>query len=59
MLVGNWPQNYWAVSTVAKETPYGYKNLFGCVVEPFIGSKDLDEVSLMGVQKLVQIIFTT
>ena len=53
MLVSNWAQNYWAVSTVAKKTLYDYKNVFGRVVEPFIGSKDLDEVSLMDIQKLV------
>jgi hypothetical protein len=38
---------------VAKKTLYDYKTVFGRVVEPFIRSKDLDEVSLMGVQKLV------
>jgi hypothetical protein len=38
---------------VAKKTLYDYKNVFGRVVEPFIGSKDLDEVSLMDIQKLV------
>ena len=53
MLVSNWAQNYWAVSTVAKKTLYDYKNVFGRVVEPFIGSKDLDEVPLMDIQKLV------
>jgi hypothetical protein len=53
MLVSNWAQNYWAVSTVAKKTLYNYKNVYGGVVEPFIGSKDLDEVSLMDIQKLV------
>jgi hypothetical protein len=53
MLVSKWAQNYWAVSTVAKKTLYDYKNVFGRVVEPFIGSKDLDEVSLMDIQKLV------
>jgi hypothetical protein len=53
MLVSNWAQNYWVVSTVAKKTLYDYKNVFGRVVEPFIGSKDLDEVSLMDIQKLV------
>ena len=50
MLVSNWAQNYWAVSTVAKKTLYDYKNVFGRVVKPFIGSKDLDEVSLMDIQ---------
>jgi len=53
MLVSNWAQNYWAVSTVAKKSLYDYKNVFGRVVEPFIGSKDLDEVSLMDIQILV------
>ena len=53
MLVSNWAQNYWALSTVAKKTLYDYKNVFRRVVEPFIGSKDLDEVSLMDIQKLV------
>jgi hypothetical protein len=53
MLVSNWAQNYWAVSTVAKNTLYDYKNVFGRLVEPFIGSKDLDEGSLMDTQKLV------
>jgi hypothetical protein len=38
-------QNYLTVSTVAKKTLYDYKNVFGRVVEPFIRSKDLDEVS--------------
>lgn len=53
MLVSNWAQNYWAVSTVAKKTLYAYKNVFGGVVEPFIGSGDLDEVPLEDNQKLV------
>lgn len=52
MLVSNWAQNYWAASTVAKMTLYDYKNVLGRVVEPFIASKDLDEVSLMDIQKL-------
>jgi hypothetical protein len=53
MLVSNWAKNYWAVSTVTKKTLYDYKNVFGRVVEPFVGPKDLDEVSLMEIQKLV------
>ena len=53
MLVSNWPQKYWAVSTVAKKNLYDNKNLFGRVVEPFIGSKDLGEESLMDIQMLV------
>jgi hypothetical protein len=52
-LVSNWAQNYWAVSTLAKKTIYDYKNVFIRVVEPFIGSKDLDEMSLMDIQKRV------
>jgi integrase len=53
MLVSNWAENYWAVSTVAKKTLYDYKNVFGRVVEPFIGHLDLDDVSLMDLQKMV------
>jgi hypothetical protein len=53
MLVSNWAQNYWAASTVAKKTLYDYKNVFGRVVEPFIGSRDLDKVSQMDIQELV------
>jgi hypothetical protein len=53
MLVSNWAQNYWAPSTLAKKTLYDYKNTFGRVVEPIIGSEDLDEVSLMDIQNLV------
>jgi len=53
MLVSNWAQNYWAVSTVAKKTPYDFKSVFGRVVEPFFVSKDLDEGSLMDTQKLI------
>lgn len=48
MLVSNW-----AVSTVANKTLYDHKNVFGRAVEPFFGSKNLDEVSLMDIQKLV------
>jgi hypothetical protein len=36
-----------------KKDLYHYKNVFGRVAEPFIGSKDLDEVPLMDIQKLV------
>jgi hypothetical protein len=53
MLVSNWAQNYWAVSTVAKKPCMTGRIFFGLVVEPFIGSKDFDEVSLMDIQKLV------
>jgi len=53
MLVSNWAQDYWAVSAVAKKTLHDYQNVFGRVVEPFIGSKDLGEVSFIGIQKLV------
>jgi integrase len=53
MLVSEWATKYWEISTVTKKTLYDYKNVFGRVVEPFIGSKDLDEVSLMDIQKLV------
>jgi hypothetical protein len=53
MLVSNWAQNYWAASTVAKKTLDDCKNVIGCVVEPLSRSKDLDEVSPMGIQKLV------
>lgn len=53
MLPSNWAQNYRAVSKVVKNILYDYKNVYVRVVEPFIGSKDLDEVSLMDVQKLV------
>ena len=49
MLVSNWAQNYWAVSTVAKKILYDYKNVFGRVVEPLIGPEDLDEVSRMAI----------
>lgn len=53
MLVSNWAENYWAVSTVAKKTLYDYKNIFGRIVEPHIGHLDLDEVTLLDLQKLV------
>jgi hypothetical protein len=41
-----------AISTVAKKTLYDYKSLLGLVIEPFVGSEDLDEVSLFDIQKL-------
>lgn len=44
MLVSNWAENYWAVSTLAIKTLYDYKNVFGRVVEPLLGSKNLGEV---------------
>ena len=53
MFVSNWAQNYWATSTVAKKTLYNHKNVFGGVTVTFIGSKDIDDVSLMDIQKLV------
>jgi integrase len=53
MLVSNWATNYWAVSTVTKKTLYDYKNIFGRVIEPVIGHLDLDDVSLMDLQKMV------
>jgi hypothetical protein len=49
MLVSNWAQNYWAVSTVAKNTLYDYKNVFGRVVEPAFLSRNLDEVSVTAI----------
>ena len=36
-----------------KNNPYANKNVFGHVVEPLIGSKDSDELSLMDIKKLV------
>lgn len=53
MLVSNWAQNYWAVSTVAKKTLYDYKNVFGRVVEPRTRSEDLADESLRDIQGLV------
>jgi hypothetical protein len=53
MLISNWAKKYWALCTGAKKTLYDYKNVFRHVVESFIGSKDLPEVSLMDIQKLV------
>jgi integrase len=53
MLVSNWAENYWAVSTVAKKTLYDYKNIFSRIVEPHIGHLDLDDVTLLDLQKLV------
>lgn len=53
MLVSNCEQNCWAVSAVAKQTLHQYKDASGRQVELFIGSKDLDEVSLREIQKLV------
>jgi hypothetical protein len=44
MLVSNWAQNYWAVSTVAKKTLYDYKNVFG-----LIGSTELDVSSVIDI----------
>jgi hypothetical protein len=40
---------------IGKKDPfcYEFKNVFALVVEPFIGSKDLDEVSQRDIQKLV------
>ena len=40
MLVSNWAQNYWAVSTVVKKTLYDYKKVFGRAVEPITRLKD-------------------
>jgi hypothetical protein len=45
MLVSNWAQNYWAVSTVAKKVLHDYKKVFGCVVEQFIASIKLNNHS--------------
>jgi len=53
MLVSNWAQNYWAVSTESKKTIYDYKNVFGRGVESFIWAKDLDELSLLDIQELI------
>ena len=54
MLVSNWAQNYWAVSTVAKKTLYDYKNAFGRAVVKFRRSKEIDDVPLMNIQKPLQ-----
>ena len=53
MLVSNWAQNYWAVSTVAKQTLYDYKNVYGSLAVPFVGSKDLDGATLIAIQGFV------
>jgi hypothetical protein len=53
MLVYNWAKDYWAVSIVAKKTLNDYKNVFGRLVEPFIGPRDLDKVSQMDIQEMV------
>lgn len=53
MLVSTWANNYWTISTVSKKTLYDYKNIFGRVVEPLLGHLELDEVTLLDVQKMV------
>ena len=53
MLASIWAQNYVAFSKVGKKTHFDYKNVLGRGVEPLIGSKDSDGVSLMDIQKLL------
>lgn len=53
MLVSQWAENYWSISTVAAKTLCDYKGIYRRVVDPVIGAKDLNEVTILDLQKMV------
>jgi integrase len=53
MLVSEWAKKYWEVSTVTKKTLYDYKSVFGRIISPQIGHLEIENVSLLDVQKRV------
>lgn len=53
MLVSQWAENYWSISTVAAKTLFDYKGIYRREVDPVIGAKDLNEVTLLDLQKMV------
>lgn len=53
MLVSEWAEDYWQISTVTPKTLYDYKGVFRRHIEPSLGHKALDDVSALDVQKMV------
>lgn len=53
MLVNQWADNYWAISTVAAKTLFDYKGIYRREIQPVIGGMDLNEVTLLDIQKMV------
>ena len=53
VLVSEWAEDYWQISTVAPKTLYDYKGVFRRHIEPSLGHKVLDDVSALDVQKMV------
>jgi hypothetical protein len=52
MLVSNWAQNYWAVSTVAKKNLYEHKNIIGLAPKQSSNTKAIGLAYLRAIQKL-------
>lgn len=53
MLVNQWAENYWTISTVTAKTLFDYKGIYRREIQPVIGEKDLNEVTLLDLQKMV------
>lgn len=53
MLVNQWAENYWSISTVAAKTLFDYKGIYRREIQPVIGEMDLNEVTLLDIQKMV------
>lgn len=53
MLVNQWAENYWSISTVAAKTLFDYKGIYRREIQPVIGDMDLNEVTLLDIQKMV------
>jgi integrase len=53
MLVDQWAESYWSISTVTAKTLFDYKGIYRREIQPVIGGMDLDEVTLLDLQTMV------
>lgn len=53
MLLSQWADSYWVISTVRPKTLFDYKGIYRRVLEPTLGNLQLDEITPMDIQKIV------
>lgn len=53
MLVSQWAENYWSISTVTAKTLYDYKGIYRRAIDPAIGHMELADVRILDVQGMV------
>jgi hypothetical protein len=53
MLGNQWAENYWSISTVSPKTLFDYKGIYRRTIQPLIGETDLNDATLLDLQKMV------